>query len=923
MDPLPIALPTPPAPPRRAPLPYLAAIVPVAGGVVLWLVTGSLYALCFAALGPLMIGASAVDAARHRRRDRREGEAQAERDWAAAETELAGRHREEREVLWLRAPDAAGCLTQPPLRGTQPPDAETPVVVGAGEVASAVRCSGGEDQRGRSFRARAGVLEAAPIIVPLGGGICLRGPQPLVQAAARALVLQLCLRFGPAQLTIVGERLGEVGLAELPHAVRIRGAAFAVAVGSVDEGRPAADAAIWVLPSGADVPEGTTTVIDVGEPTRSTVRTAVGVTAVAVECLSRDQAVAISRELAGRRDDAESLPEAVAFAQLEQPDAGEGLAAAIGCDARGDVLVDIVGDGPHALVTGTTGTGKSELLVTWVTAMAATHGPERVIFVLADFKGGTAFEPLRELRQVAAVITDLDEEGARRGVSSLTAELRRRERTLAAAGVRDVRDAALPRLVIVVDEFAALLAEHPDLGAVFTDVAARGRALGMHLILGTQRAAGVVRDALAANCPLRVSLRVGDAADSRLMIGTDAASSLPGGAASRGVGLIRRPSDHEPVPARVALTGAADLGRVAGRWAAAPRPRSPWLPALPTRVPLDELTARSDGGSGEIVLGLADDPDRQEQPREVLRSGEDRGLVVLGAPGSGKTTALRAVARQCPDALWMPDDAEAVWDLVLSWAVGAEQPPSVVLCDDVDALVAGLPPEYGPQLAQAWEQVLRTCPGSVFVLTAARSAGQLGRALDLVPKRAVLRMPNRIEHLAAGGEASTFLRARVPGRATVGEREVQLAWTEYVAPRAERSVAASMWAPRAAMTALVSPGAPAVAERLQRSHPECEVLLAGAASPAGDVPRILVADAETWQRDWSSWQRIRAEGEVLIRAEHPADLRQLVGVRTLPPFARLHEGRAWSVRGSLPPERVVLPELSTRSQGRSRRRHAG
>lgn len=211
----------------------------------------------------------------------------------------------------------------------------------------------------------------------------------------------------------------------------------------------------------------------------------------------------------------------------------------------------------------------------------------------------------------------------------------------------------------------------------------------------------------------------------------------------------------------------------------------------------------------------------------------------------------------------------------------------------------------------------------MFVLTAARSAGQLGRVLDLVPKRAVLRMPNRIEHLAAGGEASTFLRARVPGRATVGEREVQLAWTEYVAPRAERSVAASMWAPRAAMTALVSPGAPAVAERLQRSHPECEVLLAGAASPAGDVPRILVADAETWQRDWSSWQRIRAEGEVLIRAEHPADLRQLVGVRTLPPFARLHEGRAWSVRGSLPPERVVLPELSTRSQGRSRRRHAG
>src|SRR5690606_29972212 len=122
---------------------------------------------------------------------------------------------------------------------------------------------------------------------------------------------------------------------------------------------------------------------------------------------------------------------------------------------------------------------------------------EQVVFVLADFKGGTAFEPLRELAQVAAVITDLDDEGARRGVSSLTAELRRREAVLAAAGARDIGDSAvrMPRLIIVVDEFAALLQEHPDLGAVFTDLAARGRALGMHLILGTQRASGVIREA--------------------------------------------------------------------------------------------------------------------------------------------------------------------------------------------------------------------------------------------------------------------------------------------------------------------------------------------------------------------------------------------------------------------------------------------
>src|SRR5690606_27304489 len=141
-------------------------------------------------------------------------------------------------------------------------------------------------------------------------------------------------------------------------------------------------------------------------------------------------------------------------------------------------------------------------------------------------------------------------------VQSLTAELRRREAILAELGARNIAEAngRLPRLVIVVDEFAALLQEHSDLGAVFTDIAARGRALGMHLILGTQRAAGVIRDALAANCPLRVSLRVTEAADSRLVIGSDDAAELPGGAGSRGLAFVRRPQDSEAVATRIALT---------------------------------------------------------------------------------------------------------------------------------------------------------------------------------------------------------------------------------------------------------------------------------------------------------------------------------------------------------------------------------
>lgn len=887
----------------------MAAVVPIVTGVVLWFVTGSILALCFAAMGPLMLVASLVDSARTRRRDRRQGEAQAERDWVAAEAELAHRHGEERDALWLHRPDAASCLTHPPLRGVQPPDATTPVVVGSGTTPSDVRCVGGDDPRGRRFRELCAVVADAPVVVPLGGGICLRGARPLTVAVARALVAQLCLRFGASQLSVVGGDLAAHGVSALPHAVRARRGGFLLGIGTAGGSRVNADAMIWLAAVDGEVPDGITTVIDVLEPGCATLRTARGRTTLAVECLSHAQAEEVARELAHRDDDADGLPDSLLLRDLTQPLVGEGLAAVIGRGEDGDLLVDIVTDGPHAVVTGTTGTGKSELLVSWVAAIAAENGPERVTFVLADFKGGTAFEPLRELRQVAAIITDLDEDGARRGVTSLTAELRHREAVLAEAGVRDVRDVALPRLVIVVDEFAALLAEHPDLGAVFTDVAARGRALGMHLILGTQRAAGVVRDGLAANCPLRISLRVADAADSRFMIGTDAASALPGGPASRGLALVRRPADHDPVPTRIALTDTADLRSIAGRWASAAPPRSPWLPALPACIPLADLIDADDTLSKAVVLGVADVPERQSQPLELLRCGQDRGLVVLGARGSGRSTTLRAVAAQRSDACWVPTDPEAAWDLLHGWAVGAEHPPAVVLCDDLDALLASLPSDYGQSFLQLWEQVLRAAPGTLFALTATRAVGPLSRVFDLLPRRALLRMPTRVEHLAAGGEAAGFVRDRPPGRAVTGDREVQIAWVDEDAVPAPIGRAHAVWVPTRAFTAVVTAGAGAVVTRLRPAHPDCDVVAVGEEPTTGGRSVIAVGDAETWQRNWASWQSIRSSGEVLIRAEQPAELRQLAGVRELPPYARPHAGRAWSVIGAGSPRRVVLAEL--------------
>lgn len=885
----------------------MAALVPVAGGVVMWLVTGSMFALCFAALGPLMIVASLVDSARARRKAKRVAAAEHDTAWSRAEAELVRRHDEERELQNLRHPDAASALQRPPLRGPEGADATTLVVIGRGDARSEIRSSGGDDERSRAFQGRCGRLPDAPVVVALGGGICVRGAEPIALSVIRALIVQLCLRFSPAQVAITGEHLGTWGLGGFEGAHRRE--AMRIGVARIGEPRPQGDSVIWIGCAGDDVPEGVTTVLDVIEPRRATLRTQHGITEVAAEGLSAAQVEAISASRADAQDDVDVLPAMVLLGELAQHPGHNALPATIGRGEREDVVVDLVEDGPHAIVTGTTGTGKSELLVSWVTAIATAHGPDEVLFVLADFKGGTAFDPLRELPQVVAVITDLDESGARRGVESLTAELRRREGVLAAAGVRDVRDSDLPRLVIVIDEFAALLQEHSDLGAVFTDIAARGRALGMHLVIGTQRASGVIRDALAANCPLRISLRVSEPADSRLVIGTDAAAELPGGSVSRGLALVRRPQDAEPVPVRIALTGAADLRAIGLRWDDIAPAQSPWQPALRTMIRLDELPV---GGSGRLILGQVDEPDQQRQPLQSLQVGIDRGLAVLGSPGSGRTSLLRALHRQHPAALWIPVDPEQAWDTVADLAERRAGSPDLVLCDDIDAMLADLPAEHAQLFGQRWEQILRGGAGTTFVLTAARASGVVGRLLDSLPRRALLRMSSRVEHLAAGGESSGFDRDRAPGRAVLGERELQIAWVDDDHDPVVRPNASMRWSPGARETAVVTSGPHAVARALRDAHPEHEVVLAPA-EPTGTADgTIYVADADTWQRNWQLWQRIRAGGEVVIRAENPADLRQLAGIRDTPPFARLHAGRAWSLRDAGQPRRVILPELAPR-----------
>ena len=347
-----------------------------------------------------------------------------------------------------------------------------------------------------------------------------------------------------------------------------------------------------------------------------------------------------------------ALPDAVPYDALAQPEHRPGsrdtLRAAVGAVTGGPLVLDLATRGPHAIVAGTTGSGKSEFLLAWIAALADGHPPDRVSFLLVDFKGGAAFEPLRGLPHVTGIVTDLDESEAERAVLSLRAELRHRETVLRHERVREISELGphveLPRLVLVIDEFQAMIERFPELGGVVADVAARGRSLGVHLVLASQRPNGVVREQVTANCAVRVSLRVIQPADSIAVVGSDEAATIAPETPGRGVVDA---GDGHPVLFQSARVDSSAIDGLMRRSAGLRAARRPWVGPLPDRIPLDELALAdrsSPVSAGSLVIGLVDEPERQRHELAVWDPGADGHLLVVGAPGSGRSSALAAVA---------------------------------------------------------------------------------------------------------------------------------------------------------------------------------------------------------------------------------------------------------------------------------------
>ncbi len=368
------------------------------------------------------------------------------------------------------------------------------------------------------------------------------------------------------------------------------------------------------------------------------------------------------------------------------------LRALVGSKGIEPLYLDLKNEGPHALVGGTTGAGKSEFLQSWVMGMAAAYSPDRVNFLFVDYKGGAAFADCLNLPHTVGLVTDLSPHLVRRALTSLRAELHHRERLLNRKKAKDLlelqREAdpdAPPYLIIIVDEFAALATEVPEFVDGVVDVAARGRSLGLHLILATQRPAGVIKESLRANTNLRVALRMADVDDAIDILGVPTAAyfdpSIPGrGAAKTGPGRIQgfqtgyaggwttekpqRPqidivemafgsgpawaAPASAAPVKEEAAGPNDIARMTANIIKAADvlsiepPRKPWLDELATSYDFSRLpNPRTDE---RLLLGVADDPAQQDQPTVFYEPDRDGNMAVYGTGGSGKSAALRSIA---------------------------------------------------------------------------------------------------------------------------------------------------------------------------------------------------------------------------------------------------------------------------------------
>jgi S-DNA-T family DNA segregation ATPase FtsK/SpoIIIE len=776
-----------PAPPVAEPgrsLPWITMLVPMPIAAVLAVVFGPQF-LLFALLGPATMGATWWHDRRQVRRRAMDRAAEHDRQMTRHAHELADLLALEVAQLEQHAPDASVTVEAATTRSTRLWERSA---LGPGglrlRLGTGQPLAAGVVVRDDQSRVTTRRLDRAPVVLPLADerSLTLVGELDRRTRVARHLVGQLLVWHAPTELALVvlAEASGQWGwLRWAPHVTTVSSpevVAEAVALhrrrgrtvvlfvhdrdAVADELLTAASAlvgseeddAVHLLETAPTPPPaahgGSTLLL---QPDGDVLTTAgVELTPLRADGVGSWWAERLARAIAPLRpdeDDTSSSPVTPWSALgIAPPPAGTGATrladhvltqwqatarpglaratALVGSGPCGAFTIDLDTDGPHLLVGGTTGSGKSEVLRALVLGLAATRSPQDVTFLLIDYKGGSTFTDAARLPHTVGVVSDLDPHLAQRALRSLRAEIKRREQCFADAGVSDLagyaaepRPHSLPRLVVIVDEFRVLADEQPAFLSGLVRLATVGRSMGIHLVLATQRPAGAITPDIQANVNLRIALRMRDAHDSEQVIGSRTAADLdprePGsGLARHGDGALTafralHPSGSSSAPRtglrlhvlpstpgaqprvegppEVARSTASDEQRIVDAILAAharggaDRPRAPWLPPLPDTLPASppDPTRRPHG----IPIGVVDLPDEQRQDALVW-SPTDSLWRIVGGRGSGRSTALAGLVSQAVQHL-STDEIEV-------YAVGSGPPLRAVAPLPHCAAVVGL-----------------------------------------------------------------------------------------------------------------------------------------------------------------------------------------------------------------------------------------
>lgn len=388
-------------------------------------------------------------------------------------------------------------------------------------------------------------------------------------------------------------------------------------------------------------------------------------------------------------------------ARWESAQVYRSLAAPLGVKNKGQMVYLDISDksgahGPHGLVAGTTGSGKSEILQTYILSIATLYHPYEVGFVIIDFKGGGMANQFKNLPHLIGTITNIDGREINRSLLSIKAELVKRQELFSQNNVNHINDyiklykagkvsVAMPHLIMIVDEFAELKAEHPDFMKELISAARIGRTLGVHLILATQKPSGVVDAQIWSNSKFKLCLKVQTKEDSNEVIKTPLAAEIvePGRAyfqvgnneifdlfqsAYSGATVPEGNDSKDRVFAiyernlwgrkELKYTNKKDKKKgdsvsqlqaivdyVSDYCAGHGISRLPGicLPSLADRITTDSLDyANADALEIAIPIGIFDDPEQQKQGEVVLELSKDN-VYIVGSAQMGKTVMLQTI----------------------------------------------------------------------------------------------------------------------------------------------------------------------------------------------------------------------------------------------------------------------------------------